>query len=121
MNVAKTADAFLKELEDAGYFNEIVIEDVERSGYWHQEYAMFYIHFDTFAPYFDSSRFEYDFLKTLKKRFPDCKVNSRFHIDEFEIIGPNYDEFVAVHEDAIEKMATESDEPFLIYEPMENV
>lgn len=41
MNVAKGVTQFLDELDRVGHFNEVQVEDIERSGYWHQEYAMF--------------------------------------------------------------------------------
>src|SRR3990167_8736867 len=115
MNVALKASQILDKLEEEG-FNEIPTYNVDKESIWHEQYALFVLEFEDMNDYesynddnqhfipaqFDEHRFQNDFIKYLKKEFPNCSINVSYEGKEFEICGPKYKSFFRKYADQIE-------------------
>ncbi len=132
LNVADKANLFLDLIKTTGY--KYPVRNIEKEGIWHPEYAIFILEFKTpnfnhfynededeytQPPQFDKGRFYKNFVNYLQETFPNCKIKRYEHLDEYEIMGPNYREFYDEHLDALEELACKTDK-HCVYAPRKN-
>ena len=113
MNIGRKVDAFLTEIEQAGFeFNDDRLNcHVFRECIWHQEYAVFVINIlspliDNRQDFYEESWSDHEmyseFDATLKRKFPQATVFWHKGSNEFEVVGPRNDEFYSTFEEEIE-------------------
>lgn len=120
MNIAKEVTIILDYIEKYGW-NGRRLEDWNREGIWHQEYAIFTALFRPKRIFYEDGckcqdRIALKFKEFLNENFLNSTINHYSGCYEYEIIGRNYKEFADKYRDQMEEIAVATDD-HIIFEP----